>query len=248
MSTAWMKATAPAPSATSRCMADGRMSTEESKPTAPPPCPICLETRGLDEHLTEVALAANYLGNKSAYESEHGTATIRTETIGDWLRLAAQLKTVEVDAWKFEPTSGAAFYCEPVAGSINDHSKHYTNHATALTRFMFVCNGLEETCRFIDHLYEPLSVRKGIAKGLLKRTSNLRAVALLDDLFERDGASATPRDFEHHCGNFIRLFDRYKTEHGVQLAVSTPVRRADQPTRCSSYATSETMSRTGYSR
>lgn len=193
------------------------MSADDPKPNTPQPCPICSETRGLAEHLTEVGLAANYLGNKSTFESEHGTTTIKTETIGDWLRLAAQLKTVEIDAWKFEPSAGAALYCEPVAGNIDAHGEHYTIHATALTRFMFVCNGLEEAYRFIDHLYGPLSVLKGIAKGQLKRTSSLRAVALLDDLFEREGASAAPRDFEHHCGNFIRLFDRYKAEHNVSV-------------------------------
>ena len=182
----------------------------------PPPCPICLETRGLAEHLIEVGLAADYLGNTSTYDSEHGVAKIKTETIGDWLRLAAQLKTVEVDTWKFE-SSDAALYCGTVADNIDAHAKHYTAHATALTRFMFVCNGLEEAYRFIDHLYGPLSVRKGIAKGQLKRTSSLRAVALLDDLFEREGASAAPRDFEHHCGNFIQFFNRYEAEHTLSV-------------------------------
>lgn len=218
MSMGWMRATALAPSATSKFMAGGRMSADDPKPNPHPPCPICSETRGLAEHLTEVALAANYLGNKSIYESEHGTTTIKTETIGDWLRLAAQLNTVEVDAYKFEPSAGAAWYCETVAGNIDDYSKHYTIHATALTRFMFVCNGLEEAYRFIDHLYGPLSVRKGVAKGQLKRTSSLRAVALLDDLFEREGTSAAPRDFEHHCGNFISLFGRYRAKHKVSVA------------------------------
>lgn len=43
-------------------------------------------------------------------------------------------------------------------------------------------------------------------------------MALLDDLFERKGgASATPRDFEHHCGNFIGLFDRYRAEHSASV-------------------------------
>ncbi len=46
-----------------------------------------------------------------------------------------------------------AFYCGPVADNIDAHGEHYTIHATALTRFMFVCNGLEEAYRFIDHLY-----------------------------------------------------------------------------------------------
>ncbi len=104
-----------------------------------------------------------------------------------------------------------------MAGNIDAHGEHYTIHATALTRFMFVCNGLEEAYRFIDHLYGPLSVLKGMAKGQLKRTSSLRAVALLDDLFEREGASAAPSDFGHHCGNFIRLFDRYKAEHNISV-------------------------------
>lgn len=185
---------------------------------SPQPCLICAAARGLSEHLTEVAFAAQYLGNTSTYESEHGTATIRTETIGDWLRLAAQLNTVEIDPWKFEPTAGDAVYCEPVAGSIRDHGQHYTTHATALTRFMFVCNGLEEAYRFVDHLYEPLAVRKTIAKKELKRTSSMRAVALLDDLFEREGLAAAPRNFEHHCGNFISLFKRYSTEHNAAVS------------------------------
>ncbi|MFN3732052.1 hypothetical protein [Comamonas testosteroni] len=185
------------------------LSADDPPLNAPQPCPICAAARGLSEHLTEAAFAAQFLGNTSTYESEHGTVKIRTETIGDWLRLASQLKTVEIDAWKHEPTTGDAFYCEPVADIIDAHSEHYTNHATALTRFVFVCNGLEETYRFIDHLYEPLSIRKGIAKKNRKRTSSIRAVTLLDDLFEREGTAAAPRDFEHHCGNFICLFNRY---------------------------------------
>jgi hypothetical protein len=188
------------------------MSADDPKPNSPQPCPICSQTRDVDEHLIEVAFAAKFLANTSTYESEHGTATIRTETIGDWFRMAAQLEKVEVDTWKFE-SPDADLYCGQVGTYIDAHAKHYTTHATALTRFVFVCNGLEEAYRFIDHLYGPLSVRKGVAKKDLKRTSSLRAVSLLDDLFEREGASATPRDFEHHCGNFIRLFDQYKAEH-----------------------------------
>ncbi|MGY3040811.1 hypothetical protein ACVWWQ_002442 [Rhodanobacter sp. TND4EL1] len=193
------------------------LSSDDPPLDVPQRCPICAATRGLSEHLTEVAFAAQYLGNTSTYESEHGTAKIRTETIGDWLRLASQLKTVEIDAWKHEPTAGDAFYCEPVADSIRDHGQHYTTHATALTRFVFVCNGLEEAYRFVDHLYGPLSIRKGIAKKDLKRTGSMRAVALLDNLFEREGAAAAPRDFEHHCGNFVSLFNRYKSKHNAAV-------------------------------
>lgn len=117
------------------------MSPDDPKPNAPHPCPICSETRGLAEHLIEVGLAADYLGNTSTYESEHGVAKIKTETIGGWLKLAAQLEKVEVNTWKFE-SSGASLYCGTVADNIDAHAEHYTAHATALTRFMFVCNGL----------------------------------------------------------------------------------------------------------
>lgn len=216
MSTGQMKATALAPSVTSKFMADGWMSADDPKPTPPQPCPICSKTRGLAEHLIELSFAADYLGNTSTYESEHDVAKIKTETIGDWLKLAAQIEKVEVNTWKFE-SSDAGYYCGTVADNIDAHAEHYTIHATALTRFMFVCNGLEEAYRFIDHLYGPLSVRKGITKGQLKRTSGLRAVRILDDLFEREGTSAIPRNFEHHCRNFIGLFDRYRAEHKASV-------------------------------
>lgn len=179
-------------------------------------CNICSQVRGLSEHLTELGLAADYLGNTSTYVSEHGTATIKTETIGDWLRLASQLKTVEVDAWKF--TADYAGYCGTSADRIDAHSEHYTAHATALTRFMFVCNGLEEAYRFIDHLYVPFADQKRIGKGKRKRTSSLRAVELLDDLFDCNGPNVQPRDFVHLCGAFMLLFDQYKNEHSIALS------------------------------
>ncbi|MFX1695899.1 hypothetical protein [Paraburkholderia sp. A1RO-1] len=192
------------------------MSADDPKSNLLHSCPICSKTRRVSEHLVEVSLAASYLGNTSFYKSEHGTATIRTNTIGDWFKLAAQLEKVEVNTWKFE-SSDAGLYCGTVADNIDAHSEHYTNHATALTRFVFVCNGLEEAFRFIDHLYGPLSAVKRVAKKDLKRTSSMRAVALLDDLFERMGALAAPQDFEHHCNNFISLFNRYKAEHNSSV-------------------------------
>lgn len=180
------------------------------------PCATCAETRDLDEHLMEVALAAKLLGNKSIYRSEHGTITIATDSIGDWFRIAAQLQTVEVDTWKFEPPE-ADMYCGNVGTYIDAHGKHYTSHATALTRFVFVCNGVEEAYRYLDNLYAALADRKGVAKGKLRRSSSLKAVELLEDLFERAGAAALPRDFDHHCGIFIRLFETYASGNQAPL-------------------------------
>jgi len=214
MSTGMTKAIAPALSVTSKFMANGRMNAGDPKPNIQQPCTICAGTRGLAEHLIEVGLAADYLANTSSYVSEHGTATIKTETIGDWLRLAAQLENVEIDTWKFK-SADAGLYCGIVGDNIDAHAKHYTAYATGLTRFMFVCNGLEEAYRFIDHFYGPLTARQGLVKRQFKRASSLRTVALLDDLFDRKGVSAAPKHFEHHCGNFNKLFARYKAKHNA---------------------------------
>ena len=93
------------------------MSADDPKSQPPSPCPICSKTREVSEHLIEVGLAASFLGNTSTYESEHGTVTIRTETIGDWFKLAAQLEKVEVNTWKFE-SSDAGYYCGTAADYI----------------------------------------------------------------------------------------------------------------------------------
>lgn len=104
------------------------MSVDEPKSNPPNACSICSKTRMVSEHLIEAGLAATYLANTSTFESEHGTATIRTQTIGDWFKLAAQLEKVKVNTWKFE-SSDAGFYCGTVADNIDAHSDHYTNCA-----------------------------------------------------------------------------------------------------------------------
>ena len=183
-------------------------------------CEICSKVRKVSEQLIELGLAAEYLGNQSTYVSEHGSATICTEAIGDWMRLAAQLEKVEIDAWKFDGDD--AIYCETIADRLDDHSKHYTEHATALTRFIFVSNGLEETYRFIDHLYEEVADRRGLVRAKRKRTASLRAVELIDDLFEREGSSVQPSGFRHLTGFFASLFNEYVSEHGKALTGIDP--------------------------
>lgn len=183
-------------------------------------CEICSKVRRVSEQLNELGLAAEYLGNRSTYASEHGSTTIRTEAIGDWLRLAAQLDKVEIDAWKFDGND--ALYCETIADHLDDHSKHYTEHATALTRFIFVSNGLEEAYRLIDYLYEEVADRQGLARANRKKTASLRAVELIDDLFERKGSSVQPSGFRHLTGIFAGLFNEYVNEHGKTLTGIDP--------------------------
>jgi hypothetical protein len=174
-------------------------------------CSICANVRGLREHLVELGRAAELLDNRSTYSSEHGAATITTVSIGKWLTLASGLERVYIDTWKYSGEAG--LYCEPVANSLDEHSKHYSNHATALTLFMFVCNALEEAYRFIDHLYLPLAQVRKIPRDQLKRTASLRAGEILDDLFRRQGDDVLPPNFDHLTGNFISLFRSFEQAH-----------------------------------
>lgn len=82
-------------------------------------CPICSKVRGLSEHLIELSDAALLLGNKSQFTNEHGKVLIRTETIGDWLRLAAQLDEVKISSirnkqreFRLECQSRRSTHCE----------------------------------------------------------------------------------------------------------------------------------------
>jgi hypothetical protein len=174
------------------------------------------KVRGLSEHLIELSDTALLLDNKGQFTNEHGSVLIRTETIGDWLRLAAQLDEVKVNAWKFE--DGSAAFCGTAADAIDSHSEHYTSQATNLTRFLFVCNGLEEAYRLIDGEYPSLVVRKSIKKSLQKRSSSLRAAQLIDDLLERESSLMEPKDFNHLTSNFISLFKSYIANHAAELS------------------------------
>lgn len=113
-------------------------------------CPYCSTLRTLDDHLHELGLACEYLGNDARYSDIDTRRTVRTQTIGDWLKLASQLEEVKVDTWRFKSDSG---YCGRIADRVSSDSAHYTKYSTALTRFLFVSSALEEAYRFVDHRY-----------------------------------------------------------------------------------------------
>lgn len=167
----------------------------------------------------ELSEAASLLGNRAQYTNEHGTVIVRTETIGDWLRLASQLEEVKVNAWKFSDAD--AGFCGTAADAIDSHSEHYTSQATNLTRFLFVCNGLEEAYRLIDCEYPSFIARKPLGKSSQKRSSSLRAAQLIDDLLDRK-THLQPKNFDHLTSNFIDLFLRYVANHPAELSGMDP--------------------------
>ncbi|EGQ7815847.1 hypothetical protein ABVD54_005039 [Vibrio parahaemolyticus] len=160
-------------------------------------CPKCSKFRKIDAHLFELASFCTVLDNVADFKDEEEDALVSTVTIGEWLKLAAQLDNVVIDTWKF--TDGAEFFCETVADACDSDTKHYSAYSTALTKFIFVSNALEEMYRFISPHY--LSSDK--VKNRKLRKPSMQATALVD-IYEEDDF---PLYFKHKVENFIEAFN-----------------------------------------
>ncbi len=174
-------------------------------------CPCCNTLRPLSSHLHELALVCDYLSNTAPYSDSDSERVVRTETIGDWLKLASQLEEVKVDTWRFEQDP---LYCGNVADKISSDSAHFTIYSTALTRFIFVTSALEETYRFVDHHYPPFADAKKLPEKSRPRSSSIKAAALVDSLPQ----SAWPSNLDHSAMNYKVIFDRYLEDHQKELS------------------------------
>lgn len=165
----------------------------------------------MDEHLHELGLACEYLGNDAPYSDVDTQRTVRTQTIGDWLKLASRLEEVKVDAWRFESDAG---YCGPYTARVSSDSTHYTKYSTALTRFLLVSSALEEVYRFVDHRYVEMADKAKLAPKFRPRTSSIRAAALVDQIPTGD----LPPHLQHRADQFILLFKRYLKDHQLEMS------------------------------
>jgi hypothetical protein len=175
-------------------------------------CPICSQTRGVEEHLFELGTMCELLGNESIYKGDDGPSIASLVTVGTWLKLGARLTKVEIDAWKFE-SSTASLMCQPAAEEITYSSYHLSNYSTSFTRFMFVSSALEELYRFVDQRYlRWVNETKTRIKGRVR--PSIRAAILVDQIESKHW----PIHFQHLCGSFCRLFERYRQRRGQQLS------------------------------
>ena len=133
---------------------------------------------------------------------------MNSTVIGDWLKLASQLEKVEVNTWKFSDDS--PFYCETVADKLNSDSSHFTAYSTALTKFIFVSNALEESYRFVDILADA----KNMPSLKKFKKASMRVAALVDSLPKQTFL----KHFDHLVGNYIPIFNRYKEKYQAELS------------------------------
>lgn len=186
-------------------------------------CPVCSSFRDLPHHLFELSEYCRYLDNHNPYERYSSTRIVSTKVISDWLKLASQLESVEINAWKFGDDT-AAMYCRPVADEYESNSKHFTSYSTALTRFIFVSNALEEMYRFVDCYYLKIpSVKKLTSKQQLREAS-LRATVLVDRLKPTE----LPQNFEHVIKNLNITYGHYQGVFQASLTGMKGVKKTDQ--------------------
>lgn len=156
-------------------------------------CKVCSTNRALDSHLFELSEFCRFLNNSVYYESNSSVRTVNTETIGSWLRLAAELELVNINSWKFDDGLGSTV-CEPIAYLNDSDSKHFSGYTTDLTRFLYVSFALEEAYRFFVSKYEISSDPS--LKAKFRDASQLAAI-----LLEKSEEMELPTDFEHICNN-----------------------------------------------
>jgi hypothetical protein len=147
----------------------------------------------------------------------HGQTCIvgvaRTKTVGNWLRLAGQIRSVALDTHRYQE---ASFYCEPVAGMLDSDAAHHESIITPLTKLVFVCNALEECYRFVSGQYLQAFCAKqklGLKPSYL-RDYSMQAAALIA---EHASHAVLPRDYGHHVDILWKWLGRYAEDSGSNL-------------------------------
>lgn len=185
-------------------------------------CPTCSKNRPLESHLFELSELCKYLGNSVEF-TQHGTTRIvKTSVIGDWLKLAAHLKRVDMEWWRYRDEM-SEIYCP---SDIDDEAldeEHFTQYSTALTRFMYVANAMEEAYRFIDKEYHSLDVVVNMPQNKRLREPSMRATVVID-LLPKD---SLPDNFFHIMKNLEITFRKYIDHFSLRVNGIDDVKETD---------------------
>lgn len=179
-------------------------------------CAKCQELRSLSLHLFELSLYCDLLASeRTVFERSKGekseAGTVRTTSIANWLRLAAQVDRVILDTHIFQISD---LYCEPVNEALNAEAQHHQQIITPLTRLIFVFNALEESYRLFSAPYEALyDLRSASARSTkYLKSYSAQAAYILRYSVESD---AMPRYYDHLQDILRRISKRYSEDfHG----------------------------------
>ncbi len=185
-------------------------------------CPHCTQLRPLDEHLFELGLACDYLNNQANYTEPGSDSSrlIHTRTIGEWLKLSAQLDSVQINTWKFENDSG---YCGSFAEQVESDQKHYSSYAKVLTKFLFITSALEEAYRFSNEFFSSPEYASKMSRKSQLKSPAIRAAIFLDEM----GVNFLPKHLKHRTDQFESIFNVYIKRHKLELSGMKYAKRDD---------------------
>lgn len=176
-------------------------------------CVWCSELRSIPLHLFELSLYCDLLENeRPVFERSkkklNQVGEVRTNTIAKWLRLAAQVDDIVINAHIFQV---ADMYCESVNDALNDEAKHHQELTTPLTRLIFVFNALEESYRLLSQRYEESYELRTVSK---KSTKYLRSYSAQAAYVIRTSMNTEnkPLHYEHLVNNLEKVFKKYLDE------------------------------------
>ncbi|PWV88025.1 hypothetical protein [Pantoea ananatis] len=164
-------------------------------------CPVCKELSPLDDHLFELSITCDYFSHPD-YK--------RFTNIGEWLKIAALLESVNISSEKYAGVD--LIWCRPAAEAYEAERKYYSLYSTALTRFIYASNALEETYRFVSKFYKP--TQKEI-KSNREPSISKKGLVVFEDIQD----NLLPESFHHHCENLNIKFEIYKKEYNPEISV-----------------------------
>jgi hypothetical protein len=167
-------------------------------------CPTCIQNRPLESHLFELSELCKYLGNSVEFTQHGSTRIVKTSVIGDWLKLASHLKKVDMEWWRYRDEM-SEMYCPSDVDDEALDEEHFTEYSTALTRFMYVTNAMEEAYRFIDKEYHSLDSVINMPKNKRLREPSMRSAVVID-LIPKE---SLPESFFHIMRNLEITFGKY---------------------------------------
>jgi hypothetical protein len=185
-------------------------------------CPTCIQNRPLESHLFELSELCKYLGNSVEFTQHGSTRIVKTSVIGDWLKLASHLKKVDMEWWRYRDEM-SEMYCPSDVDDEALDEEHFTEYSTALTRFMYVTNAMEEAYRFIDKEYHSLDSVINMPKNKRLREPSMRSAVVID-LIPKE---SLPESFFHIMRNLEITFGKYIKHFSLTVNGIDDVKKTD---------------------
>lgn len=184
-------------------------------------CSMRIELRDLTLHLYELGLYCELLSNnRIVYKRENGTLVLTgkafTSAIAKWLRLAAQLESVNINTLLYQGTN---LYCGADEEKIESDTAHNEHIITPLTRFIFVCNALEEGYRFISTTYESHFDAEN-ASGTKHEYLGSHSAQAANLLRRSEEKLDIPRHYHHLMDNLRKIVKTYIDDYSGDIDIS----------------------------